>query len=321
LYLRANDVGREYEGLIRARELYQRCVELDPAFAPAWARLGRCHRVIGKFIEGAPDSYARAEAAFKRALELNPRLTIAHKLYANLEADMGQGVRAVVRLVQEATRHGNDPELFAGLVHACRYSGLFEESVAADAEARRLDPNIMTSLEGTLLLIGDTERLVALEPDKPGARADDTIRVIALGLAGRRDEARETLRRFRQWPGVAAFQSWSDHLSAWLDRRVPDMLANLVSRTDVLKIQDDPEAIFLQGWMLCDAGELQLGLDHLERAVSRGYFVAPTLENSRQFDPLRDNPRFQSLLTDAQAGRHRASLAFREAGGEQLLGR
>ena len=37
-------------------------------------------------------------------------------------------------------RHGNDPELFAGLVHACRYCGLFEQSIAAHAEARRLDP-------------------------------------------------------------------------------------------------------------------------------------------------------------------------------------
>src|SRR5437870_2902463 len=30
LYLRANDVARTYDGLARARELYQRCLELDP---------------------------------------------------------------------------------------------------------------------------------------------------------------------------------------------------------------------------------------------------------------------------------------------------
>ena len=65
---------------------------------------------------------------------------MAHKFYANLEADTGRARDAIVRLLSEATRHGNDPELFAGLVHACRYSGLFEESLAAHAEARRLDP-------------------------------------------------------------------------------------------------------------------------------------------------------------------------------------
>ena len=113
-----------------------------PDFAPAWAHLGRCHRVIGKYIDGAPDSEARAEEAFRRALELNPRLSVAHKFYAHLEADMGQAQQALVRLLGEADRHGNDPELFAGLVHACRYCGLYEQSIAAHAEARRLDPNV-----------------------------------------------------------------------------------------------------------------------------------------------------------------------------------
>jgi serine/threonine protein kinase/tetratricopeptide (TPR) repeat protein len=320
LYLRANEIGRTYEGLVRARDLYRHCLDLDPAFAPAWARLGRCYRVIGKFIDGSSDSYGRAEEAFRKALELNPRLTVAHKLYANLEADIGQGERAVVRLVREAARHGNDPELFAGLVHACRYCGLFEESIAADEEARRLDPNIVTSVEGTLLMTGDIDRIVALMPDGAVPRADDTIKVIALGLAGRRDDARRALKDLGPWPGIGAFQSWLDHLQAWLDRRVPEMLTTLVTISD-LKIHEDPEAIFLQAWLLCDAGDYRNGLDHLERSVSRGYFVSPTLEQSHQFDALRDNPRFQSLLADAQAGRHRALTAFREAGGDRLLGR
>ena len=129
LYLRANELARTYDGLPAARDLYQRCLELDPSFAPAWAQLGRCHRVIGKYMEESADSEARAEQAFRRALELNPRLSVAHKFYAQLEADLGQARAAMVRLLGEAGRHGNDPELFAGLVHACRYCGLYEQSI------------------------------------------------------------------------------------------------------------------------------------------------------------------------------------------------
>ena len=151
--------------------------------------------MIGKFIDGTPDSEARAEEAFRRALELNPRLSVAHKFYANLEADIGQAQRALVRLLGEADRHGNDPELFAGLVHACRYCGLYEQSIAAHAEARRLDPNVPTSLEQTLLMTGDIDRLLAIEPPPIVAGADDGIRVIGLGLAGRRDEARRRCSR------------------------------------------------------------------------------------------------------------------------------
>src|SRR5204862_5082259 len=123
-----------------------------------------CYRVIGKFVDGSDDSETRAEDAFQRALAIEPRLSVAHKFYAALEADLGRGEQATVRLLREATRHGNDPELFAGLVQTCRYCGLYDESIAAHAEARRLDPNISTSVEGTVLMTGDLERLLAVEP-------------------------------------------------------------------------------------------------------------------------------------------------------------
>ena len=319
LYLRANELARKIETLAGARDLYQECVELDSRFAPAWARLGRCHRVMGKFVDGAPDSEARAEEAFKRALAINPRLSIAHKFYANLEADTGHADRAVVRLINEATHHGNDPELFAGLVHACRYCGLFEQSVAAHKEARRLDPNLRTGVEQTLMLACEFDRLFALQPPSMDAGADNGIRVIALGLAGRLDEARERLSALVEVSELPAFRLWFGHLVAWLDRRHHDMLQGMWV-LGPLKIQNDPEAIFQEGWLLCDVGEHAAGLPCLQRAVANGYTVAPTLTRARQFDGLRGEPAFQALLAEAEAGRDRALEAFRGAGGETLLG-
>src|SRR4030095_1290600 len=152
LYLRANELGLRYEQIPAARDLYRRCVELDPGFAPAWAQIGRAERVIAKFIDGSRGDFALAEEALRRALELDPRLAVAHKYYANLEADMGRARDAIVRLIGEAHRHGNDPELFGGLVHACRYAGLFEASIAAHHEARRLDPAIRTGVPQTGLM-------------------------------------------------------------------------------------------------------------------------------------------------------------------------
>ena len=320
LYLRANGLARTYDGMPGARALYEQCLELDPDFAPAWARLGRCHRVIGKYIDPTPDSDSRAEEAFVRAIALNPRLSLAHKFYANLEADTGRAREGMVRLLNEATRHGNDAELFAGLVHACRYAGLFEESIAAHAEARRLDPTIATSFLQTLLMKGDIDRLVAVDTtERVHGGGDDGIRVIGLGFAGRRDEARQVLAHLTQAPSQT-FQTWTSHLDAWLDRRVDDMLSTLSVFTP-LKIFDDPEAIFQEGWMFCDVGEHLRGRDYLQRAVARGYFPSVTLTDWPQFDALRDDPIFQTLLADAEAGRQRARAAFREAGGERLLAR
>jgi hypothetical protein len=220
-------------------------------------------------------------------------------------------------LLNEASRHGNDPELFAGLVHACRYCGLYAESIAAHAEARRLDPNVHTSLQQTLLMTGDIERMMAIDQPAVVAGGDDGILVIGLGLAGRLDEARRRLLDVRKASHIPLFQSWAEYLTTWLDRRA-DPLPEL-STFSALKIFDDPEAVFQEGWMLCDAGEHQRGLDYLRRAVARGYLVAPTLANSRQFDPLRSDPAFQRLLADAEAGRQQALAAFRDAGGDRLL--
>jgi tetratricopeptide (TPR) repeat protein len=276
--------------------------------------------VIGKYIDGTPDSETNAQEALNRALALNPRLSVAHKFYANLEADIGQTQHALMRLLGEGNRHGNDPELFAGLVHACRYCGLYEESIAAHAEARRLDPNVPTSFEQTLLMTGDINQLLAVEPTRIDPGADEGILVIGLGLAGRRDEARRTLVDMSQKRRIPLFQSWCEYLMSWLDRRASDMLGGMPTLRG-LKIQDDPEAIFLEGWLLCDVDEHERGLGHLQRAVAKGYFVAPTLAGSRQFDALRSLPAFQTLLAEAEAGRQQALAAFNEAGGERLLGR
>jgi serine/threonine protein kinase/tetratricopeptide (TPR) repeat protein len=319
LYLRANAIARSYDGFTRARDLYERAVELDPHFAAAWARLGRCYRVIGKYIEAVPDSDARAEEAFRRALDLNPRLTVAHKFYANLEADLGRADHALVRLIVEATRHGNDPELFAGLVHACRYCGLFEESIAAHDEARRLDPNIATSVEQTILMTADIDRLLA--HTLPGyLGGDDGIRAIGLGLAGRLDEAAAALDAMAARANIPLFKTWEVFIRAWIERRAADMITSLPS-IEELKVFSDPEAVFRVGWVLCDVGEHEEGLARIERAVEHGFYVSPTLAASRQFDPLRERPAFQSIVADAEAGRQRALAGFREAGGDRLLGK
>jgi serine/threonine protein kinase/tetratricopeptide (TPR) repeat protein len=319
LYLRANELGRVYDKLPQARDLYLQCLELDPTFAPAWAQLGRCHRVISKFIDGSVDGAALGQEAFRRALELNPRLSLAHKFFAHLEAETGKPRAALVRLLGEADRHGNDPELFAGLVHACRYCGLFEESIAAHDEARRLDPNVPTSVEQTIMMTGDLERLLAIER-RSKSGSDTVIRVIGLGIARRREEALRVLDELRQASQIPALLSYADSLQAWLEGRTAEMFAT-AETLGALTIMNDPEAMFQGGWLLCDLGEHERGLIELRRALAKGYTVVPTLATSRAFDAIRSDPAFQELLAEAEAGREEARAAFRDGGGERLLGR
>jgi hypothetical protein len=72
--------------------------------------------------------------------------------------------------------------------------------------------------------------------------------------------------------------------------------------------------------MLCDVGEHKRGLELLQRAVARGYFVSPTLSTRPQFEPLHNTAAFIELLEEAEAGRQQTLAMFRDAGGERLLG-
>ena len=103
----------------------------------------------------------------------------------------------------------------------------------------------------------------------------------------------------RQSSRIPTFQLWTDHLLAWLDRRREDMIEGITA-LGALKIRDDPEAMFQEGWLLCDVGEYELGLGYLQRAVAKGYFPTATLTRSPQFDALRGSPAFDALLAESE---------------------
>ena len=64
-FLRGNQLSYDSRQWSVARELYLRCVEEDPRFAPAWARLGRMHLVMGKYLR---DRHAREPGAGRNGL-------------------------------------------------------------------------------------------------------------------------------------------------------------------------------------------------------------------------------------------------------------
>ncbi len=142
--------------------------------------------------------------------------------------------------------------------------------------------------------------------------------MIALGFAGRLDEAR---RAGKDWTSRA-----EPDLRVWKATSPPGSIAgpsDIVTTLESfpsLKIFEDPEAIFQEGWFFCDVGDYARGLEYCRRHRHADISPPPRWPDP-QFDALRDDPAFQKLVADAEAGRQRAHEAFREAGGERLLAR
>lgn len=191
LYLQANELSRQWwTNLPKAIELYERCVELDPMYAPAWARLGRARWLWDKYNKGSLEGLDSAEEAFQTALRLNPKAALTHNLYTHLQVDRGKTLEALARLLNHARSRRTDAELFAGLGHVCRYCGLLRASLAAHEEARRLDPLISTSVLHTYFMKGDYQRALDTAAEDFGY-----ARGVALAALGRTDEAVAALRK------------------------------------------------------------------------------------------------------------------------------
>ncbi len=313
LYLRANALSVDARLLRDARDLYVQAVEADPTFALAWARLGRLYRVMGKYEnDGFAEAFAAGESAFQRALELNPDLPLAHGLYAYLEADLGRARDAMVRLLrQSATAH--DPELLAGLVHACRYCGLLDESVAAHERARRLDPIVRTSVAHTFWMRRDFQQALDADVDSPSYTT-----LLAIDAMGRTADAivlvNEALRR----PNLPhAARLFLPCFRAAFEGKRDEALAAIEAcrRADF----PDPEAVYRLGWILARLREDQLALTMLRRSVEGGFTCPSHLVSDPAFDPLRGQPEFEAIVDRARQQQAAAHAVFAALRGDQLL--
>jgi serine/threonine protein kinase len=310
-FLRANQLGQRPENFLVARDLYLRCIEEDSQYAPAWARLGRCYRVIGKYGENAEKNLGLAETAFRRALELNPELPLAHNLYTQLEAECGRAVEAMKRLLDRAHRNQNDPELFAGLVHACRYCGLLDACFAAHQQARRLDPNIVTTVGNAYILMGNYE--AALETD-----SSDYARILTLQHMGREREALERIKESESKDLPPISRLLLQTIETSLERKKPE---SYESTMRVIEAFTDPEGLYYMARHLSYLGDTETALATLKRVVDGGYFCVPVFARDPWLDPLRTRPEFVDLLKRAETRHQEARKVFIEGGGERLLGR
>jgi TolB-like protein len=310
-FLRGNQLSHDSRQWSVARDLYVRCVEEDPRFAPGWARLGRMHHVMGKYLEtGTRESLEQADAAFRRALELNPGLPLAHKLLAQLDVDLGRVHDAMTRLIGRGPRA--DPEVLAGLVTACRCCGLLEASDAAHGRALALDPKIRTSVGHTWFLQGDYTRVAAL-----GVSGYPYIVPMSMAEVGRRDEAIAVIREVEPKvpPRIRDFVTAARTL---LEGNVKESLA-AIGRVTTSEFRD-PEGLFYLARHLAHLGAHHEALALLERIIGGGFFCLPALERDPWLDPLRQNPAFLTLLRRAE-GLHRAAAgAFGDLHGPDVLG-
>jgi eukaryotic-like serine/threonine-protein kinase len=317
LYLRATHIGEGASAparLCAARDLYRRCVELDPQYAPAWARLGRVYRVLAKYGHGNIEEDRRAaEEAFRMALKLNPDLPLAHSLYTYFEIEeFGAACEAMLRLLRLAATRAADSDLYAGLVVACRFCGLLDASLAADRRARRIDPGVRTSVHYTYWMLGDYQQTILTDLEEIQA-----LRYAALWMAGRQEEAVQGIRTMEsQWQ--TSERPYLTALRAAMEGNRDECVEG--TRQILATGFHDPEGLLFCARSLAQVQAHDFALSLLDRVVDGGFSCSRALVHDPWFDSLRAEPRFIRILHRAEAKTADAATAFAQAGGERLLG-
>ena len=317
LYLRATHIGEGASAPARlstARDLYRRCVELEPNYAPAWARLGRVHRVLAKYGYGDLIEERRlAEEAFRTALRLNPDLPLTHNLYTYFEIEeFGAAPDALLRLLRLVETRPGDPDLCAGLVVACRFCGLLEASLAADRRARRIDPAIRTSVHYTHWLLGDYEQTALTDLEEIQA-----LRYAALWMLGRQNEALAAVRTLEsQWP---TNERW--YLKSLRGAFEEDHDECVEGTRRLLEAGfHDPEGLLFCARNLARVHASDFTLQLLAKVVDGGFYCSRLMVRDPWFDSVRGESEFNRIIHRAEEKSAAAAAAFRQASGDRLLG-
>jgi serine/threonine protein kinase/tetratricopeptide (TPR) repeat protein len=311
-YLRGMQLRAEAGAWRQAHAFFMQSLERDPGFAAAWAERGRLERILGKYEE--PALRSAAEVSLGRALALDPDSGVAQLYLAQLEIDLGRVDASLARLLDRGWQRRAEPHLYAALVHACRYAGLLDASIAAHHAAMRLDPAATTSVMHTYYQRG--ELLKALDEVH---RSSDPNEARVLGALGRRDEAiaaahREE-RRFAAMPMLCAF---TRAVRAGLE-------GDRAAAIDALRPFDDPsftdgEGRFYAAEMYSLVGEGDRALAMLSRAVDAGFICASAYEGDVYLAPLRQTAGWAPLMARIADSRAMVQRVFEAHRGPALLG-
>ena len=261
------------------------------------------------FPTEAEDHLTDADAAFQRALGLNPDLPMAHKLYAYLEVEQGRAADAMLRLIAQAQKQRADPELFVGLVHACRYCGLLEASLAAHEHAQRLDPKLPTSVINAYWHLGEYGRVADTAFER-----NPTLVAMAWLMLNRTADVINASAALRKTTGRMS------HFFTAVSATAQGQRDETVAAIDRASGFRDPEGLFYLTRLSAHVGDVEGAIALFDRVVAGGFCCFPSFARDSWLDGLRDQAEFRRLLSLAEARHREAVVAFRDAGGERVLG-
>jgi TolB-like protein/DNA-binding winged helix-turn-helix (wHTH) protein/Flp pilus assembly protein TadD len=284
----------------KAVEYFQRAIERDPSYAPAYSGLSDAYRMSGLQVLPPRECMPKAEAAARKALALDDTLAEAHASLAGVlyryQWDWEGAEREFQRSLELDPNYAEGHRAYAIYLLTVRRN---EEAVAEARRARELSPLspvINVELGGTLVRSGRYDEAIeqvhrVLEMDPKFARAYMTLAAAYEGQ-GDRPRAVAALEKAASLSGRAVGGAWLGYFYGVSGRRREALaiLAALAERSRKQYVSPQHLAI------------VHLGLGHddeafalLEKAYEERAFEVLGF-SGLLYDRLSGEPRFQDLL-------------------------
>ena len=307
-YLRGVDLYARNEFPL-AIEMLEKSAQIDPNYALTWAYLGRSYTASGSFELQGRDSYHKAQAAFDRALALQPSQIDTRVYLANFLTDTGRVEEAVPLLRESMKTNSNHAELHWELGYAYRFAGLLKESVAECERARQLDPGVKinSSALNAYLYLGEYDKFLASLPKGLEIPFHLFYRGFGEYYQGRYDQALLDFdRSFDQDPQL--LQAQVGKALSYAIRQLPSKGIEIMRGAEN-KVRargvGDSEAIYKVAQAYALLGDKDSALSMLKHAIDNGFFPYPYFNTDPLLDSLRTEHQF-NILMEAARKRHEA---------------
>jgi DNA-binding winged helix-turn-helix (wHTH) protein/TolB-like protein/tetratricopeptide (TPR) repeat protein len=307
-YLRGVDLYARGDFPI-AIKMLEKSAEVAPQYALTWAYLGRAYTANASFQFGGKEQYRKAQAAFERALSLQPTQIEARIYMANLLTDTGRVEQAVPLLRQALNSNPNHAEIHWELGYAYRFAGMLRESVAECERARKVDPGVKltSSALNAYLYLGEYDKFLQSLPPSEDSALITFYRGFARFYQGDVSDATADFDR--------AFELDKNLFQAEIGKALSDAASHKVAEGLTLlreaqrKIDErqvrDPEAIYKIAQAYLVLGDNVSALHVLRQSVEGGFFSYPYLTADPLLKDLRDEQEFPEILEVARK-RHEA---------------
>ena len=297
LYLRS--VSMSHDGAINkdAIAMLERAVALDPNYAPAWESLGRRCYFDAIYSGGGAAGYERSNAAYQRALALEPgRVSAAGYLAAN-EVEMGNLDKAYTDAWALVKKRPDNAVAHYSLAYVLRYAGLLDMAQSECDQALAIDPGNYNWRSCSFAFFEQGKSARALEYLKidAGSEWSNAVRVTVLMRQGKAAEAQQALKQMPQ------NEMWMQPvLQACLNKAPEKEVHKLaLAAQDALLPEQDSELKYYQGALLAACGEKQAALAFLRKAVSENYCAHEALQSDPLLASLRGDAEFHQIVQEA----------------------